>query len=80
MAFDSESEYAAVVYEKTALWMYLMERTISKEKIDEGMQSYFRNWKFKHPYPEDMESSLEQQTQIGLRSIFALLQTKGPFR
>jgi hypothetical protein len=79
-AFDSESEYAAVVYEKTALWMYLMERTISKEKIDEGMQSYFRNWKFKHPYPEDMESSLEQQTQIGLRSIFALLQTKGPFR
>jgi hypothetical protein len=78
-AFDSEGDYAAVVYDKTALWMYIMEKSIGKEQLDRGMRAYFKNWKFRHPYPEDMQSSMEQETHIGLKALFAMLHTKGPF-
>jgi hypothetical protein len=78
-AFDPK-EYAWVEYYKTALWMYIMEQTIGKEKFNQGMHAYFRDWKFKHPYPEDMQASLELATQTGLQAIFDLLLVKGSFR
>jgi hypothetical protein len=78
-AFNSDGEYGEVVYEKTALWMYLMERSIRREKLDQGMKAYFRDWKFKHPYPEDMELSMEQELGTDLKNWFALLNWKGRF-
>jgi Peptidase family M1 domain len=78
-AFDSEVDYAVVVYAKTALWMYIMEKSIGKEQFDRAMRAYFNDWKFKHPYPEDMQTSLEKETHIGFKALFALLHTKGPF-
>jgi hypothetical protein len=79
-AFDSEMEYAIIVYNKTALWMYLLERFLGKEKLNRGMHAYYLDWRFKHPYPEDMERSMEMGTGTHLKTIFDLLHTKGTFK
>jgi hypothetical protein len=76
-AFINEQDYADVVYFKTAEWMYILQLTLGDEKFQRGMQAYYKDWKFKHPYPEDMKISLENSTNIGLNNVFSLLQKKG---
>jgi aminopeptidase N len=71
--------YFSTEYKKTALWMYVMEKTMGKSNLDKGMHNYFREWKLKHVYPENLQSSLEEATQIGLDNLFNLLHEKGPF-
>lgn len=77
-AFTSEFDYGMVVYIKTAVWLYLLEKAIGKDNFERGMQNYFSNWKFKHPYPADLKSSLEQITQSNLDGQFDLLHKTGP--
>jgi hypothetical protein len=77
--FRSEYEYGVVEYTKTAVWMYLLEKSVGKDEFEKGMQRYFANWKFRHPYPEDLQSSLEQITHKSLVKLFALLNQKGSF-
>jgi aminopeptidase N len=78
--FTSGEDYGLTVYVKAAIWMYIMERTIGKDKLDRGMKAYFNDWKFKHPYPQDLKASLEKETGMGLSSIFNLLTEKGVFK
>jgi len=78
-AFTSESDYASIEYNKAALWMYVMEKTIGKSNLDKGVRAYFNDWKFKHPYPEDMQKSMERATGIGLKNMFDLLYHRGSF-
>ncbi len=33
---------------------------IGKEMFDSCMKVYFREWKFKHPYPEDFKAIVEK--------------------
>jgi hypothetical protein len=75
--FSSEYEYGMVEYTRTAVWMYILQQNIGAEDFDKGMQNYFSNWKFRHPYPEDLESSLEQVTHRPLGKLFDLLNKKG---
>jgi hypothetical protein len=77
--FRSEYDYGVVEYTKTAVWMYLLEKSIGKDLFEKGMQNYFSTWKFRHPYPEDLERSLEQITHKSLAKLFALLNQKGSF-
>jgi aminopeptidase N len=77
--FPSEMDYGLVVYAKTAVWMHVIQEAIGKEKLTKGMHDYFSAWKFKHPYPEDMEASLEQSTSSDLKQIFNMLHSTGPF-
>jgi len=77
--FSSEYEYGLVEYARTAVWMYIIEKAIGKEALEKGMQAYFSNWKFRHPYPEDMRSSLEQATHEPMGKLFDLLNKKGSF-
>jgi hypothetical protein len=41
------------------------------------MHSYYMEWKFKHPYPEDFKASIEKSTGRNLDTIFNLLNTTG---
>lgn len=41
------------------------------------MQSYYNDWKFRHPYPADFRTSMEQTTGKNLGSYFALLNMPG---
>jgi hypothetical protein len=77
--FSSEFEYGMVEYTRTAVWMYILKKAIGDEDFKKGMQNYFTNWKFKHPYPEDLKTSLEEITHTPLDKLFALLNKIGPF-
>lgn len=74
-----EAEYAEVEYIKAAAWLYLMEKSVGKNNFDKGMRAYFKDWKFKHPYPKDMQISLEHAIQKSLKNIFSLLYHQGRF-
>jgi len=71
--FPSEFDYGLVVYARTAVWMNLMQHAIGKDELAKGMQAYFSNWKFRHPYPEDLQASLETVTHTSLQNFFNLL-------
>lgn len=77
--FASKEEYGLVEYVKTSIWMYLMELQLGRDKLDKAIQSYFAQWKFKHPYPEDLQASMEKELNIGLSNYFNLLKKKGSF-
>lgn len=70
--------YALVVYYKTSRWMKKLEDVLGKKLFDSSMHNYYRDWKFRHPYPEDFKASIEKSTGKNLDSIFKLLYTTGP--
>lgn len=74
----SNVNYNLVAYEKTAQWLQLLEKELGKEVFDSVMTTYYNNWKFKHPYPEDFKETAEQVSGKNLDSIFSLLNKKGP--
>jgi hypothetical protein len=78
--FTSSEEYGITVYVKAAMWMYIMELSLGKENMEKAMHAYFNEWKFKHPYPEDLKSTFEHSTGKGLQDIFSLLQKEGSFK
>jgi hypothetical protein len=69
----TEREYDFVVYYRGAWWMSVLEKALGEDKFESGMHAYFRDWKFKHPYPSDMRKSLERNTGVSLRDVFRLL-------
>jgi aminopeptidase N len=75
--FKNEEEYGIVTYIKTALWMYALEQEFGREKMDKAIQAYFKEFKFKHAYPEDLKASFEKSFGKDLTSYFDLLKKKG---
>jgi hypothetical protein len=78
--FEDKDKYGQVVYLKTAIWMYIVEVSIGADKLDKIMKAYYNEWKFKHPYPEDLKA--EFRTVIGPKvdDVFGLLNKKGGFK
>lgn len=77
--FDSEEEYGTVVYLKTAIWLYLLQAQMGEENFLKGIQQYYSDWKFRHPYPEDLEKSMETESGLVLDTYFKLLNKEGNF-
>jgi Peptidase family M1 domain len=75
--FATSDEYGIVSYVKTALWMYLLELSTSKEQVDKAVQHYFSKWKFKHPQPEDMKAAFEESLGFKLDKFFSLVKKEG---
>jgi hypothetical protein len=73
----SEKNYDAVVYYKTSGWMAWLEKYLGTATFNKAMQEYFRQWKFKHPQPEDFKKILEEASGKNLDSAFSLLKQKG---
>lgn len=65
-ALDLHSEaflfenYAIVSYMKGAQAMNYLKNYLGAEKYDNCMQEYFEKWKFKHPYPADLQKTMEE--------------------
>lgn len=76
-AFKNEEEYNIVTYIKTSVWMYIMELQLGREAFDRAMQAYFREWQFKHPYPEDLKAVLQRETGKDMEPFFQLLKKEG---
>lgn len=77
--FANKDDYGIVVYVKTAVWLYIIESAIGREKLDKGIQEYFKEWKFKHPYPEDFKAALEKANGSSLDKLFELMNKEGNF-
>ena len=69
----TEANYSLIAYEKGAQFMQLLENELGRDVFLKGMQQYFEQWKYKHPYPSDLKTSLEKSSGKNLDSAFALL-------
>ncbi len=74
----TEFNYSLVAYGKAAAWMKKLEQTMGTEKFDAMMQDYYRQWQFRHPYPEDFRKVAEEHAGKDLGELFAELDKKGP--
>jgi hypothetical protein len=65
----TESNYGAIVYGKSALVLdYLMDY-MGENVMDKAMQTYFDNYKFKHPTPNDFFKTLNEFSGKDLRDF-----------
>ena len=78
-AFKDQEVYGIVVYLKTAIWMYIAEMAAGKDNLDKVIKSYYADWKFKHPYPEDLQAEFKKVTGQPYNGLFELLHKKGKF-
>lgn len=69
--------YALVAYFKTGEWMRQLELQLGRPVFDNAMRSYFGQWQYKHPYPEDFKTVLESVSGKNEDSIFNLLSKTG---
>ncbi len=67
--------YGLNVYMKTALCMTWLERATGTAKFDAAMQDYYRQWQFRHPYPEDVQASF-QKSGLNADWFFQTMQTE----
>ncbi|MBL0356890.1 MAG: hypothetical protein IPP72_08340 [Chitinophagaceae bacterium] len=70
----SAANYDAIAYYEASQWMKWMEITLGKKVLDSCMREYYRQWKFKHPYPEDLKAVFENVSRKNLEDGFSLLQ------
>ncbi|MEO6719369.1 MAG: M1 family metallopeptidase [Ferruginibacter sp.] len=75
--FGDSQEYGLVSYLKTAVWMYLLESTVGRDKVDLAIKNYFNKWRDKHPQPEDMKAAFEEATGANLNQFFQLINKEG---
>jgi len=73
----SELNYELVAYIKTSEWMQLIENKLGKNMFDSCMHEYYRQWQFKHPYPQDFKRVLETVSLKNMDEVFSLLDKKG---
>ena len=70
--------YGLIIYEKTAYWMKQLENYLGKNIFDSVMKTYFKQWQFKHPYPQDFKSIIEQVSGKNIDILFAKLHNNEP--
>lgn len=69
--------YGAIVYSKSAITFDYLMNYVGKEKFDEAMKFYNEQWRFKHPYPEDLIKTLQYYFNADLNWFVAdMLATK----
>lgn len=51
--------YGGIVYSKTAIALNYLKAYLGDSLFDKCMQSYFNEWKFKHPQPADFQKMME---------------------
>lgn len=67
---QSGTNYWLGAYYKPAKALWWLYYYLGPERFDEAMQSYYRQWQFRHPQPEDFRKVLEAQTGENLDWFF----------
>src|SRR5690606_8863668 len=62
--------YGLDVYQKTAAELTWLEAYLGEDIFSNIMKDYFKKWKFKHPYPEDFETSFRNASPKNLDWFF----------
>lgn len=66
----SSLNYGLIVYLKTAYLFAYLADFLGQSQFDRIMAQYYREWQFKHPYPEDLQKILETETGENLNWFF----------
>ena len=64
------TNYGLMVYTKTALAFEYLQAYLGEDEMDKAMHSYFQKWKYKHPQPSDIKTTLEEATNKDLTWFF----------
>ena len=67
--------YGVQVYSKTGTTLRWLEQSVGTERFDRAMQEYYRQWQFRHPYPEDLKAVMKN-AGIEADWWFQLIQTQ----
>nr|WP_121271213.1 M1 family metallopeptidase [Pedobacter schmidteae] len=78
--FKTSDDYSTASYLKTALWLYVLEDGIGRDKMDNAFKLYFKLWNGKHPQPSDLKAAFEQSLGVNLDKYFELLHKAGKFQ
>ncbi|MEK6615081.1 MAG: M1 family aminopeptidase [Bacteroidota bacterium] len=62
--------YGTIVYGKTAVEFEYLRSYLGTELYDKCAQKYFEDWKFKHPYPDDIKKVYEDVSGKNLSWFF----------
>ncbi|MBC3542064.1 M1 family aminopeptidase [Rufibacter sediminis] len=54
--------YGTGVYLKTAQLFQYLEKYLGTARFDSAMHTYYRQWQFRHPAPQDLQAVLEKST------------------
>ncbi|MFA4838730.1 MAG: M1 family metallopeptidase [Candidatus Neomarinimicrobiota bacterium] len=63
-------QYASAVYAKPSIGLTLIEQYVGREKFDSAMKTFYDEWKFRHPQPDDFRASLERSLNLDLSWFF----------
>ena len=55
---------------KAGIWISQLRDSVGIHRFDQNMQSWFSNWSFRHPYPEDFKKSLDSASGKNWQSFF----------
>lgn len=66
----SSLNYGAMVYGKGALAFDYLSYYLGEAKFDKIMQGYFKEYGFKHHYPEDLQNYFEAESEVDLSWFF----------
>jgi hypothetical protein len=61
---------SAITYNKTALWLFTLERYLGWESLQAIMSTFFERWKFKHPRPQDFFDVANEVSGLDLTWFF----------
>lgn len=62
--------YYLGAYLKPPIALRMLEEQIGAEALDNAIQTYYREWQFRHPYPEDFHAVMERETGRNLDWLF----------
>ena len=62
--------YGAIVYSKASVEFGYLHGYFGEEKFNEIMQDYFDTWKYKHPYPDDLQKIFEEHSGKDMNWFF----------
>ncbi len=61
--------YGSIVYSKTPVVFDYLREYVGQEKFDKAMQNYYSQFRFKHPQPKDLFTSLSTSTGIDMSAF-----------
>jgi hypothetical protein len=66
----SDLNYGIILYNKSAKAFNYLRAYLGDSLFDAAMHDYYRNWKFRHPHPNDLRSVFENVTDKDLTWFF----------
>ncbi len=69
-ALYNEWNYGDIIYRKVPDVLEYLMRYLGEEKFNVIMKSFYEEWKYKHPYPEDVRRAFEEGTGEDLSWLF----------